>query len=81
MNKSIKTVSIEAFIVGVLLTVLFAITLAILMPLLQKNHMIHMLLSVFISGGLFHIICEYTDINVWYSKQYCDIIKYCEKII
>lgn len=79
MDKSIKQVTIETFFVGFLLTFLFGIILAILMPLLKNNHMIHMLLSVFISGGLFHIICEYTGVNIWYSKQYCDIVDYCTK--
>ena len=79
MNKSIKKVTIEAFIVGLFLTILFGIILVIMTPILKNNHMIHMLLSVFIAGGLFHIICEYTNVNIWYSKQYCDIIKYCEK--
>lgn len=28
----------------------------------------------FIAGFLFHIICEYTGVNVWYAKEYCKIL-------
>ena len=79
MDKSIEQLGIETFFVGFLLTFLFGIILAILMLLLKNNHMIQMLLSVFLAGGLFHIICEATGVNIWYSKQYCDIIDYCKK--
>ena len=71
-----KVCLVEASIVGILLVVLFLLTLVLLnlIPLLKKNHNIHMMLSVFISGMLFHIICEYSGVNAWYSKDYCDII-------
>jgi hypothetical protein len=67
---------IEAPIIGILLVILFSITIIILqlIPLLKKNHNLNMILSVFISGALFHIICEYTGLNVWYSKNYYNII-------
>lgn len=67
---------IEAPIIGILLVILFSITIIILqlIPLLKKNHNLNMFLSVFISGALFHIICEYTGLNVWYSKNYYNII-------
>ena len=79
MDKSIKQVTIETLFVGILLTFLFLILLFITNPFLKNNHMIQMLLSVFLSGGIFHILCEYTGINIWYSKQYCDIVDYCKK--
>ncbi len=79
MDKSIKQVAIETLFVGILLTFLFIIVLSITNPILKNNHMIHMLLSVFLSGSIFHILCEYTGVNIWYSKQYCDIVDYCEK--
>jgi hypothetical protein len=67
---------IEAPIIGILLVILFSITIIILqlIPLLKKNHNLNIILSVFISGALFHIICEYTGLNVWYSKNYYNII-------
>ena len=76
-NKSIAKVCLaEAPVVGILLVVLFLLILVLLnfIPLFKENHNIHMMLSVFISGYLFHILCEYTGVNTWYSKDYCEIL-------
>ena len=72
-----KVCLVEAPVVGTLLVVLFSLILVLLnfIPLFKENHNIHMMLSVFISGYLFHILCEYTGVNTWYSKDYCEILK------
>jgi len=66
----------EAPIVGFILILIFIFTSCILKYIYdrKKNHNIHMILSVFISGYLFHLACEYSGLNVWYSKDYCEII-------
>ena len=72
-----KVVGIEAPIVGIVLVVLFigVLVLTNYISYLKNNHMIQMIISVLLSGMIFHILCEYTGVNVWYSKDYCEIIQ------
>ena len=75
--KSSKNILLtEAPVVGILLVVLFSLILVLLnfITWFKENHSVHMMLSVFLSGILFHILCEYSGINTWYSKNYCEII-------
>lgn len=51
---------IEALVVGIFLTILFMIV-GRFMPPIQ---------AVFVSGMLFHIICEFTGVNAWYVRSY-----------
>jgi len=30
--------------------------------------------TLFIVGALFHLLCEYTGVNVWYAKNYCKLL-------
>lgn len=75
-KTSKKIFLIEAPIVGTILVVLFLLILVLsnFITWFKENHNVHMMLSVFISGILFHILCEYSGVNAWYSKDYCDII-------
>jgi len=59
--KPISTLLIEAFIVGILLVAVF-----IFVSKFTKNT----LYAVFASGALFHLLCEATGVNRWYSKNY-----------
>jgi hypothetical protein len=74
--KSFIQVSlIEGSIVGLLLVILFSLISFLLRNNnLIKNKNIQLYLSLFISGALFHILCEYTGVNVWYVKNYKELL-------
>lgn len=65
--KDIKLVLIEAIIVGLFLVVLYFI----IDKVLPKQNMY---IKLFVSGLLFHIIFEYTGLNVYYVKEYSKLI-------
>jgi len=75
-KKSFKTLAAETAFVGFGLLVLFMIVLILTSYIkpLKEDHPKHMAASVFISGGLFHLICEFTKLNEWYSKEYCKLL-------
>jgi hypothetical protein len=58
--KSLSVLALEALIVGFLLAVIFVIVRRFLAPVP----------AVFVSGALFHIICEFTGVNAWYARTY-----------
>ena len=53
-------VALEAFVVGILLAILYFFLSRLAPPLV----------AVFLSGALFHLICEYTGVNAWYARNY-----------
>ena len=68
---------IEAPIVGISLVLLF-ILIFILLNLItwfKKHHKTCMFYSVLISGILGHILYQYSGVNTWYSRDYCEILK------
>lgn len=58
--KTLSTLALEALVVGFLLAVLFEIVRRFLAPVP----------AVFVSGALFHLICEFTGVNAWYARTY-----------
>lgn len=73
-KKEIKSVIIEAIVVGLLLIGVVKLVNDYLLkyiPDITGNKNIELL---FVSGFLFHIICEYTGVNMWYSLEYCKLI-------
>ena len=79
--KPISTILIESFVVGILLIVVYQGVEALFFTnipadqvhpaSLNKKNQYYML---FLAGALFHIICEYSGINVWYVKEYNKIL-------
>lgn len=58
--KSLSVLALEAFVVGFLLAIIFMIVRRFLAPVP----------AVFVSGALFHLICEFTGVNAWYARTY-----------
>lgn len=77
MKKSVGTVFTESIVVGIGLVILFLIVLVLLSYIekLKNNHPVHMVISAFISGMIFHLICEVSGVNIWYSKKYCELLQ------
>jgi hypothetical protein len=67
--KNFKLIFIESIVVAIGLIFLF-----IILKNIFNNNITNNYLLIGLSGSLFHIICEYTGINIWYSKQYCKIL-------
>jgi Kef-type K+ transport system membrane component KefB len=75
-NKNILTVLLEATVVGSLL---------ILLVKFVRNYLLQYIPdisgdkssieAIFLAGFLFHLIFEYTGLNLWYSKEYCKLLK------
>jgi hypothetical protein len=58
--KSLSVLALEALIVGALLALLFMLVRGRMAPVT----------AVFVSGALFHILCEVTGVNAWYARNY-----------
>jgi hypothetical protein len=77
-KKSVIVVLTEAAIVGVGLVLLTHIVKKFdnYLPSIFsiKTTTAKLLEIAFISGMLFHLIFEYTGLNLWYSKEYCKLV-------
>lgn len=73
-KKSIQLVSFEALIVGVCLAILvYIVKKYITIPNITGYPMdIELFIIV---GALFHILFEYSGVNLWYSLEYCKLVK------
>ena len=68
-KKTVIAVLIEGIVVGIcLLGLAKIISLFILTP--PQTIDMDMIKVIFISGFLFHIIFEYTGLNLWYAVNY-----------
>ena len=73
-KKSFFKVLVEAIVVGLLLVLLcFILFLISDKDPLSRSYLDYILIGI--AGSLFHILCEYSGINVWYSKNYCELYK------
>ena len=61
--KHISTVAIEATVVGACLVVLYWAINQVLGGWEQW-------IKLFVSGALFHLVFEYTGLNMWYAMNY-----------
>lgn len=71
MTLSLKPISLiftEAVVVGIFL-ILFVKSIRYIYE--PKDEMI----ILFLAGFLFHIAFEYSGINLWYSLEYCKLVK------
>lgn len=70
MSKTILTVTIEAVIVGLLLVLIQQIV----KKFYKFNITFHKDIEIlFITGLLFHLVFEFTGVNLWYAKKYCKL--------
>lgn len=83
--KSFGYVLFESTVVGIGLIFLFTLILILIgfIPYFNINHkhtefynrhLIHMGLTTFLSGVFFHLLCEYTGVNVWYVQKYKELL-------
>jgi hypothetical protein len=70
--KTIPRILLEGIIIGVILVIIFWIIN--LWPH-DHNKLYLLLLKILTSGFIFHILCEYTGLNIWYVNDYNEIIK------
>lgn len=68
-KKQIGVVAIEAIVVGLALLCL----IYVLNMLLREKFTYNQYILIFISGGLFHLIFEYTGLNMQYAIDYCKL--------
>jgi hypothetical protein len=66
----------EAFVVGAGLVPVYALTHTITGTLFPRmSAMTQDYFSVFLAGGLFHLLCEHTGINDWYLDNGVAVLK------
>jgi hypothetical protein len=70
--KSFNTVFLEAVFVGALLVVVYIAVDFVFKTLNYTD--IQPFVLLFLSGAFFHIVCEYTGINIWYVREYNKIL-------
>jgi hypothetical protein len=73
MQKPFSIILMEAVVVGILLIIVYNIVDLILLSYKLDDKMSLLFykgLVLFVSGFIFHILCEITGINLWYVKDY-----------
>lgn len=65
-KKEPQTVFVEAGVVGLLLVIFYSV----LSYLLPRDFMFKHFVVLFLSGALFHLVFEYTGLNLWYVQNY-----------
>lgn len=68
MNKYVDLIK-EALIVGIVLSIIGIILLFIFDKIFKNRNYYIMFLTFFLSGIIFHFICEISGLNKWYCKN------------
>ena len=68
MNNYFKLAK-EAFLVGFILSIIGILIYFIFQKFFENCNYILIFFVFFISGILFHLICEFSGINKWYCKN------------
>jgi len=72
--KKLSTVLIEASVVGAALAVLVKIVKEFILPYIPNVSGRKESVELFIvTGIIFHVICEYSGVNIWYAREYCKL--------
>jgi hypothetical protein len=72
--KSIQTVLIEAVVVGVCLIGFHYVLSFALTDMIKDTFKDYTnFFILFLTGAVFHLVFEYTGINLWYSEEYCKL--------
>lgn len=74
-KKKVINVLMEASIVGICLVLLVKIFSYIAKYIPDITNSSKQIELLFISGFMFHILFEYTGLNVWYSTEYCKLLE------
>jgi len=70
-KKSVGLVFTEAIVVGVGLVILTYMMSKIIDG---KSETERMLKIALVSGVFFHVLFEYTGLNIWYAREYCKLM-------
>jgi hypothetical protein len=79
MQKSTLQLILEAIAVGALLYPVYLLTKYVLLPNILPFQVTNIYIILFVTGFLFHIICEITGINLLYVKNYNSILNQIEQ--
>ena len=72
-KKSIQLVGFEALVVGICLAILVYIVKKYIVVPNITGYSTDIELFIIV-GALFHVLFEYSGINLWYSLEYCKLV-------
>jgi hypothetical protein len=72
--KHVSLIAIEASVVGVCLIILVYIFKNFITYIPNFSGKREEIEFLFVIGVIFHVMFEYTGINLWYSKEYCKLL-------